>query len=123
MPLSFDLTNLLDPPRQEIRARGRLVGVRRAHLPDAAPTIPLPRRRRRRNLRCDSGRRTPLPDPHAARLGLDPAETPDAGAGAPAGIRPDGRAGDYESALLPRRELGRCHGEAGAAAVQADGQE
>ena len=45
--------------------RRRLVGIRRAHLPNVAPAVALPRRGRGRNLRRHSCRRAPLSDPHA----------------------------------------------------------
>ena len=46
--------NLLDFAGQEIRPRCGLVGVWSAHLPDVAPAITIPRRGRRRDIRCDS---------------------------------------------------------------------
>jgi len=49
----------LDSPRQEVWPRSRLVGLRCIDLPNAPPAIPLPWRRRRRNLRRNSRRRAP----------------------------------------------------------------
>lgn len=44
-----ELTNL-DSARQKVRSRSRLVGLWRPNLPDAPATVPLPGRRRGRDL-------------------------------------------------------------------------
>lgn len=52
--LNTDL--ILDPTRQEVRPRCRLVGLWCLDLPDATPAVSFPRRGRGRDLRCHLGR-------------------------------------------------------------------
>lgn len=101
------LTNIhLDSPRQKIRPRSRLVGIRRFDLSDAPSTISLPRGRRRRDLRRHSGRRTLISHPYASGLGIDPSEALDSRTRTSTGFRPDRRTRDHESCFLPKYQLG-----------------
>ena len=73
-PLPWTATWLSDSIGAKIWTSGRLVGIRSPAIPNVTSNFPLPRRRRRRNLRCHPLRWTPLPNPHASWIRLNPPE-------------------------------------------------
>ena len=54
-----------DSAGQKVRTSRRLVGIRCFNLSNATTTIPVPRRGRGRDIRCNPCRRTIIPNPHA----------------------------------------------------------
>jgi classical protein kinase C len=122
-PCKHPINEPTDSPRQKVRSRRRLVGLWRAHLPDAPAAVAVPRRGRGRDLRRHPGRRAAVPDPHAPRQRLDPAEAAHARARPAPGQRAHRRPGGHVAAVLPEHQLGRYLPQAGRAAVPAADQE
>ena len=99
------------------------MGLWRLDLSDASPAIPLPRRRRRRDLRCYSIRRTSLPNPYASRLSFSPPETTHKRTRTPTRIRSNRCSRNHEPRILPKYKLGRCKGKENTAAIRTYHQE
>ena len=97
-----------DSTGQKVRTISRLVGIRCFNLSNATTTIPIPRRGRRRNLRCNPCRRTIIPNPHAPRLSIDTPEVVDERARVTAGFRTNRCARNHEPCVLQEYQLGRC---------------